>query len=554
MLIQPLASLLPLSINRKLPLFAALFFAWGASASAQQDGTWESATGGGQWNTSSNWKDNQIANGAGKTATFDGATGRTLTLDVPVTLGHINVTNWNATNWHLSGGTLTLDAESEKPTLTLPSASAVDSLRISSTIAGVNGFEKLGAGRLYLSGNNTFTGGVTVSRGTLWTSNAATLNSSAPNAVTMAGGTWLLDGSNQNYQNAIILANASSTLSNSSATHQILSGVISETGGSRQINFQSNGSATGFTLRGSNSYTGNTVIGSPSGTVTSIVLRIENDNALGTGTSSVHFNDGGTKTHDNDALHLAGGVTIDHKTLTLRGRGRDQGGSLRSIEGENTWKGAVSTGTSLNARIGVDAGRLTIEGVISGTSANGITKVGEGTLRLTAANTYSSGTAIHEGTLHVTHAQALAGGDLSVGNGTGNATLRIGAGTTLSVADLTLTGPSRIAFELTGISNATQIAVTGDQLGSGTYTIDLFDGGGFSEGSYTLMTVAGGAFEATNFILGNVDPGMEGSTLSWDNGILTLTHTAAVPEPGTMALFVLATACGAFLRYRRPRV
>lgn len=75
-------------------------------------------------------------------------TGRTITLTDPVTIGHIELTNWTSEQWIITGSTLTLSTSSVKPTITHPT---LDSLRISSLIAGTSGFEKAGSGRLYLT-------------------------------------------------------------------------------------------------------------------------------------------------------------------------------------------------------------------------------------------------------------------------------------------------------------------------------------------------------------------------------------------------------------------
>ncbi|HWL54196.1 MAG TPA: autotransporter-associated beta strand repeat-containing protein [Chthoniobacteraceae bacterium] len=537
----------PRTGKRGRQIAASLLLALSTPALAL-DGVWQSTSGSGNWNDPAQWE-GDIAGGTGGTATFNGSLSSILqiTLTEPVTVGHLAVTNWSGSRWEIvNSGVLTLDAGLAKPTITHPT---LDSLRINTVIAGTNGFEKLGTGRLYLGGNNTFTGGVTITRGVLWTANAAALNSTAPNAVTLNGGSWLLGGNNATYNNNVVLADEENVISNTSAagTSITLGGIISQTAATSTLAFRTNGSAIGYILKGDNTYTGNTEIGSAGGSA-SVVLRIEHDRALGTGTAAVGFATG-SKTHDEDALEMAGGITVADKALTLRGRGRGEGGSLRSVSGDNTWAGTIDTGEAANARIGVDAGTLSITGQITGTSANGLTKVGEGTLLLAAENSYANGTAILGGTLHATHAGALAGGDLVVGDGTGTDTLRVGADTVLTLADLTLQSSAHLAFDLTAAPEGTMLDILGDQLGSGSYTIDIFDGGGFIPGNHTLLTVEG-AFNASGFNLGITPEGYEGLlSLHWADGTLSL---QAIPEPGTLALFGLAMGAGA-VALRRSR-
>jgi len=86
-----------------------------------------------------------------------------------------------------------------------------------------------------------------------------------------------------------------------------------------------------------------------------------------------------------------------------------------------------------------DADRtITVESVVKDdTGAAGLTKLGDGTLRLNAANTYRGGTAINDGTLLVGHANAL---------GTTGA-IAVATGATLAVAPgVTFAQHSRVAW------------------------------------------------------------------------------------------------------------
>lgn len=502
------------------------------------NGIWQSVSGAGNWSDGTKWVEGEIAGGSGSTATFDGTTGRNVTIDMPVTLGEIKVSNWTSTTWKLLIGTLTLDSGINKPVIDIVGGGA-DSLEIGSILAGSNGFTKKGSGRLYLSGNNTFTGGVNVDAGTLWTKNAAALNG---NTVRMNAGAWLISGAGSNYTSDIVMATSFSvSLSDVANSVITLSGSISDTGSSHQLTLTTNGGTGQFNLTGNNSYTGNTVIGAAHN-LGYIVVRASNDNAFGQGASTVAFNTGGSKTHDNDAVELQGGITISNKTLTLRGQGRDDAGSLRSLSGDNIWAGAINTGTFSSATIGVDAGQLTASGAIAGDEM--LTKVGAGTLILSHSNSFTGGINVAAGTLSVEHDDAVGGGNVEIGNGI----LSIAENVTLSVQDISLDSTSVLAFNLTGDFQATKIEIAGNQIGSESYTIDFYDGGGLMVGTYTLLTVGGG-YAAEGFTLGQVATGFEGSTLNWNDGTLTLT---VIPEPHTWGL--LAFAGGVLAVYRRRKV
>ena len=103
-----------------------------------------------------------IATGSGKTATFSAGTGSiTVTLDTPRFIGNLAFSNANYT---LAGGnTLTLDAAST-PAISVASGLTAT---ISANLGGTLGVEKTGPGTLTLTGVKSYTGGTTVTDGTL---------------------------------------------------------------------------------------------------------------------------------------------------------------------------------------------------------------------------------------------------------------------------------------------------------------------------------------------------------------------------------------------------
>ena len=101
-------------------------------------------------------------------------------------------------------------------------------------------------------------------------------------------------------------------------------------------------------------------------------------------------------------LELQSPFLIPAETLRLNGAGVAGTGALRSREGSNEWSGAVVLES--DAAVGAASGGpgLTISGAVGG--AGGLTKVGDGILRLTAANAYAGATVAGAGVLRADNA------------------------------------------------------------------------------------------------------------------------------------------------------
>ncbi|NBW97284.1 MAG: hypothetical protein EBR28_11275 [Planctomycetia bacterium] len=210
------------------------------------------------------------------------------------------------------------------------------------------------------------TGGVTLlsngSGALVFTS--GTLQNYGPGYDTLANRILTLGGTNAN-GNEIqsVITNNKSTGGGTGFSDTAGTIGITKTGAGRWI------------LSGNNTYTG-------SNTVSAGLLIAGHANALGSTFA-------GTTVSSGAALGLQGNITTAAEALSITGTGAAGGGALRNVSGVNTYAGAVTLAG--DARIGADAGSLTVSGAITGTNQV-LTVVGSGTVTLSnAANTFGSG-------------------------------------------------------------------------------------------------------------------------------------------------------------------
>jgi autotransporter-associated beta strand protein len=140
------------------------------------------------------------------------------------------------------------------------------------------------------------------------------------------------------------------------------------------------------------------------------ILQVENNDALG---STV----GGTSVATTAQLRLAGNLTIA-EPLTLNGPGQSNDGALLAFSGNSRVDGPILLDS--NVTLGANANAsMEIRGVISDAGAGySIVKEGDGRVTLSAANTFRGQVTINNGTLAVTHAQALGFTDGTEATGT----------------------------------------------------------------------------------------------------------------------------------------
>lgn len=453
-----------------------------------------------------------------------------------------------------SGGTLTAgDAGvAGANDLYLTNMSSTGTLTVNSVIANNGASDTTdvlnlvvnGSGKVVLAGNNTFTGNFTLHNGS-----AVELQHS--NSLgTSAGTNLIFEGGEVQLSGGITIADAFTVggtgVNNGGAFHNLsgtntLAGVITGITGrttrftadaGSTLNLNSGGGATSniFTvafsnpqnlefggagtiivanrlnvdtgtltkdgtgtliLNGSNVFSGAT-------TISAGVLRLGNNNALGT-SSSVTVSSGAV-------LELSGGITVPSTSpVTLSGSGIAGNGGLRNISGNNTYQGTVTVSDSAS-RINADSGTtltfsaatavqvistasrtVTFGGAgninLNGAAANNGTRIltlakdGSGTLNFRAASSYTGNTTVSDGMLNLDFANATPTSNLLItGRDAANTNTLIMAGGEFRITGKASTANAQSLPAITANAGRSQITLSPGSSGgtvvfnAGTYT------------------------------------------------------------------------------------
>ena len=295
--------------------------------------------GDGSWQTASNWSSAPSLPPAGGTVLFAGAvtSDSTVTLNAPVDVGKASFNNSNSYTIASAGANaLTLSGGAELETTS-------GSHEIEAIIAGSNGLTKTGAGDLFLSGDNTYTGTTDVQNGRLRVRNINSIDNTGGGTVNVAtDGELILQGdvasSGAGFSGTIvpdITGDGTLTLSNSLTTETVT------------LN-------TAKTFAGQVNVNGGTLV-------------VSNSSALGSGgtgdpteATRTQVNGGG----GSGQLQLTGNVNVASETLDLNDRNdANTTAHLSNLSGNNTWGGNVNLDTGGgNYIIESQAGTLTISG------------------------------------------------------------------------------------------------------------------------------------------------------------------------------------------------
>ncbi len=367
---------------------------------------------------------------------------------------------------------------------------------LDNNVTGGGQIVKTGNDELIVTGDNTYSGGTTITGGTLTADYADSLGTGV---IANSGVLQVGEGELEN------------TLSGS--------GSLVKTG-------------TGeLTLSGDNSYSGDT-------TITGGTLTADHADSLGTG---VIANSGVLQVGEGELENTLSGTGSLVKTgtgeLTLSGDNTYSGGTTIT-GGTLTADHADSLGTGVIANSGVlQVGEGELENTLSGSGL--LVKTGTGELTLSGDNTYSGGTTIDDGVLIATNVNALGGGDVdntgtlkldaegefNLANVTtqSGATTELAKGTTLNVDSLTQQADSTLNIDLSkangesaitadsvtlgGTLNVTGIGSVTDSWTPEAYTYTLIDSDSAITSDFDNLTVAGMNREDVDFLTidGKVD-------------------------------------------------
>jgi autotransporter-associated beta strand protein len=320
---------------------------------------------------------------------------------------------------------------------TLSVGEAGGSGTFSGQLEGTGSLAKIGSGTETLSGaSGQFTGQAVVNGGTLALDNAHALGSAAatvnangtleleggisfaPVALTLngsptAGNATLLSASGSTWEGTISLAGAANNFLASQAGTLDITGVIQ---GSQPLDVSGPGAVR---LSAADTYSGPTAVYNG-------VLIVANAASLSGDYTIV--TSGAT-------LDLVGGITVNPSQLILSGSGFGNLPAFQSVGGADTWQGDVV----LNSTSSIGAAyltSLTLTGPVQG--SGGLTKVGDGRVTLSAADTYTGATAVQQGTLALTNSSAVSSSSgTTVDSG---ATLELVGGLDFGSEPLTLNG------------------------------------------------------------------------------------------------------------------
>ncbi|EEB2847461.1 fibronectin-binding autotransporter adhesin ShdA [Salmonella enterica subsp. enterica serovar Derby] len=360
---------------------------------------------------------------------------------------------------------------------------------LDNNVTGEGQIVKSGSDELIVTGDNNYSGGTTISGGTLTADHADSLGSGD---IDNSGVLKVGEGELEN------------TLSGT--------GSLVKTG-------------TGeLTLNGDNDYSGGT-------TIDDGVLIADNADSLGSGDI------------DNSGVLQVGEGELKN-TLSGTGSLVKIGTGELTLNGDNDYSGGttISDGTLIAASVNAlgsgdidNSGVLQVgEGELKNTlfGSGSLVKTGTGELTLSGDNTYSGGTTISGGTLIAASVNALGSGDidnsgvLKVGEGKLKNTLS-GSGSLVKTGtgELTLSGDNNTYSGDTTIADGTLIAANVNALGSGNIdnssTLMLDANGAFKLANITTHSGATTALAAGSTLYASQLTQENGSTLSIDLGAAT---------------------------------
>ncbi|EBH5840285.1 fibronectin-binding autotransporter adhesin ShdA [Salmonella enterica subsp. enterica serovar Monschaui] len=359
---------------------------------------------------------------------------------------------------------------------------------LDNNVTGEGQIVKSGSDELIVTGDNTYSGGTTITGGILAAKDAASLGSG----------------------DVDIAENAKLELSQGTLDNNVTGeGQIVKSGSDELI------------VTGANDYSGGT-------TISGGTLIADHADSLGTGAVA---NSGVLQVGEGELKNTLSGtgslVKIGTGELTLNGD-NDYSGGTTIFDGTLIANHADSLGTGAIDNSGVlQVGEGELKNTLSGTGS--LVKIGTGELTLNGDNSYSGGTTISDGTLIAASVNALGSGDidnsgvLQVGEGELKNTL-FGSGSLVKTGtgELTLSGDNTYSGGTT-ISGGTLIAANVNALGSG----DIDNSGVLKVGEGELKNTLSGSGSLVKTGTGELTLSGDNNTYSGDTTIADGTLIAA---------------------------
>ncbi len=405
---------------------------------------------------------------------------------------------------------------------TVADITGAGNLTISSVVTGTSNLIKdgNGAGKLILTGNNTFSGGLYVNNGVV---QAGHTNALGTGAATIAGGATLELSGGISPANAISVSGTgvggNGAIRNISGT-STLSGTITETGATTiaadagtTLNLTGNltGSSTDTTFAGAGNLavarittgTGNVTL---NGTGTVTFNGTSNANTY-TGTTTV--NSGTLVLAKNEGVNaVAGNLTVNAGTVQLNANNQIADAATVTLNGTGTLNlnGRTETlgqlaSTSSTSTVALGAGSLTLNGpnntnsnyagILTGSAASSLNVAGTGKVYLTGSGSGFSGTTnVTSGTLNVSGSNTVLGsgtvnissagnlqlqGGISLANAvtingtgtSGNGAIENFAGNNTLSGNISVGGNSRVQSDAGTLTLSGNIALGGNTLTAG---------------------------------------------------------------------------------------
>jgi autotransporter-associated beta strand protein len=303
-------------------------------------------------------------------------------------------------------------------------------LFLSGAIGGSGGLTKTGAGILALfSSSNSYSGGTTISAGQISLFGSGILGSTS-GSLTVNGGIFDLNGTNQGVGNLTgsggtifngsNSTNVTLTIGNGNGTGGNYAGVIANGPGTGTVALTKTGTGT-IALSGSNTYTGTTTLslgtltlaGSNNSagqtTVTAGTLQLGSATNGGLASGQINFNGGTIQSDGSTARSTTNAVSLGGTTATFGAGGDLTFGAVTLSGGDRTV--VVNNAITTVSSVAPDA-----------TTSRALTKQGTGAFLVTGNKTNTGTTQIDAGTLGVAGTftsgnVTLNGGVLAVGGG-----------------------------------------------------------------------------------------------------------------------------------------